>query len=113
MFGESYSLDGKYAPARYEPRQGRGGENVKKKSYHSLCTVLRTVKVAEETVNMVTGKRGKARTWIETKACGTPLFGAPESLTGICLSCARGWSVEDNRFASEKERERAASEGKS
>jgi hypothetical protein len=83
------------------------------KPYFHSCTVRRIIKETHSILNMTTGKSTKGRIKIVTKACGTPLFGEPESLTGICLSCARGWSVQNNRFASEKERERAASEGKS
>lgn len=77
------------------------------------CTVRRIVKETHYLLSMATGKTGKGRSKVVTKACGTPLFGEPESLTGICLSCARGWEVEDNRFVNEEERKWAANEGKS
>lgn len=70
------------------------------------CTARRIVKETHSTLNMATGKETKGRIKIVTKACGTPLFGGPESWTGICRSCTGGWEVRDNRFASAKERER-------
>jgi hypothetical protein len=77
------------------------------------CTVRRIIKETHSTLSLTTGKTTKGYTKVVTKACGTPLFGAPESLTGICLSCARGWEVKDNRFVNEEERKWAANEGKS
>jgi len=43
---------------------------------------------------------------IETKPCGSPLFGA-DVARGICRGCASGWEVDGNRYADPAERSRA------
>lgn len=74
---------------------------------NTLCTIRRTVKVTHGTMSMVGGASTTGRTEIVTEACGTPLFSNTEEERGICSSCAKGWSVRDNTFASEKEKARA------
>jgi len=78
-----------------------------KRRYHNSCTVMRTFRRTHGTLDLVTGKTGKGRSETVTEACNVPLFGPPESKTGICRACAEGWEVPDNRFANEKEKARA------
>jgi hypothetical protein len=40
----------------------------------------------------------------ETETCDTPLSSRREIQTGVCRSCASGYSVLGNRFADEKQR---------
>ncbi len=75
-----------------------------KKSQSTHCTIKRIVTVQHSTFNLRTGKRTKGKTEVVTQECGTPLFG---EATGICRSCAQGWEVKGNRFASKAERARA------
>jgi hypothetical protein len=78
-----------------------------KKPYRSSCTILRTFKVTHGTLDLATGKTAKGRSETVTQPCNTPLFGAPETATGVCRSCAEGWEVPDNRFATPEEKAKA------
>lgn len=80
---------------------------MKKKIYHSQCTIRRTKKITHSTINMATGKKTPGKVEVVTEKCGTPLFGALENETGVCLSCVKGWEVKDNKFANADEKVRA------
>jgi hypothetical protein len=68
----------------------------RKSRFSSTCTTLRTRLVRNGTFNIVTGKisEGEA-TWV-TEPCGTPLFDDAQRATGICRSCAEGWTHPEN-----------------
>ena len=80
-----------------------------KKKQSTQCTIRRIVVVRHSTIDMQTGKETPGKTQVVTEACGTPLFGDP---TGVCRSCAEGWQVKGNKFASDKEKTRAAASRK-
>ena len=71
------------------------------------CTILRTMRVGQGTLNIATGEPSQMVYHTETRRCGTPLFREDHKARGVCASCARGWSVEDNRFANDAEQARA------
>ena len=60
------------------------------------CTKQRRYLVTHSTLNMTSGEstQGKQE-WIE-EPCGKPLFGDEERKTGICKSCASGWTHPNN-----------------
>lgn len=60
------------------------------------CRIMRRKLVRHSTVNIVTGERSaETEEWV-TEPCGVPLFGEREVLTGVCRSCANGWTHENN-----------------
>jgi hypothetical protein len=61
------------------------------------CVVEREVVVTHSTLDLFNGKRTIRATTTEIQPCGVPLFGDLERQTGICQSCAKGWSVDGNR----------------
>lgn len=67
------------------------------------CPIIRTYVVKHGTLNLETMLTTHTSEEIVTGPCGTPLFGNQR----YCRSCSAGWEVEDNRFASDAERERA------
>lgn len=75
----------------------------------SACTILRICRVREyaglaDPMHLVADE-------IAEKPCGTPLFGnGAERATGICDSCAQGWSDKESSFAGSEGR-RALEEG--
>lgn len=74
---------------------------------HSTCTIVRTIVVTHNTMNMVTGEMTAGRKETKTEPCNTPIFTDEERHTGICKACRQGWEVEGNKFASEAEKKRA------
>lgn len=67
------------------------------------CQIKRIMVIRHSTVDMRTGEQTPGKIEVVTKECGTPLFGDQ-----VCRGCAQGWEVEENKFASEKEKARAA-----
>ena len=64
------------------------------------CSVIRRKLVRMGTFDMIEGNelslaRGATEEW-RTEPCGTPLFGATERETGVCRSCASGWTHPHN-----------------
>ena len=70
---------------------------------HNLCGEIRVVQVTHGTLNIRDGKTRYGRTETVTQPCNAPLFSDQERATGLCRSCAAGWSVEGNRKATEAE----------
>lgn len=60
------------------------------------CTKIRRRLVTHSTMNMLTGELTPVRQEWKTEACNTPLFGKAERETGICRSCASGWTHPNN-----------------
>jgi hypothetical protein len=58
----------------------------------NTCEVERTKRV---TTKNFSGKVLSRKT--VTEKCGTPLFGALERHTGVCGSCASGWTHRGNK----------------
>jgi hypothetical protein len=63
---------------------------------HHSCTVVRRVLVSTGHVNLATGKTEMTGEHWETGPCGIPLFSEEESRSGICRSCASGWTHPHN-----------------
>lgn len=76
------------------------------------CTIQRTVYVRHGKLSLSTGDFVETHAETVTKACGVPLFGKDERARGVCRSCAKGWSVDGNAFATDAERERATNSQK-
>lgn len=77
-------------------------------SYLGGCTILRRVVVRRGTFNLRTGEFNmQAVGTVEEKRCGVPLWRGCEVHWGVCRGCMSGWEVEESRFASEEERDRA------
>jgi hypothetical protein len=70
---------------------------------HHGCTVLRTKVVTASVMNLFTGEQTVTGQHTETGPCNTPLFTPAERITGICRSCAEGWTHPDNRPATAEE----------
>jgi len=79
----------------------------KRPTFYRTCTIVRTFKRITRTVNVMTHAWRDEKVEMVTAPCEVPLFCDDEMETGICRGCATGWEVGDNRFATEKERERA------
>jgi hypothetical protein len=75
---------------------------------YAACTIKRIMKITSYRMDMLTGALSDEVTETRERLCATPLFHPDERQTGICNSCAKGFSVEGNIFANEVERERAA-----
>ena len=93
----------------------RGGEfqtfETRKGCEMHSCTIMRTFVRTSRKINIFTGKQeGRTKKATVTEACNSPLFGEQEQKNGVCRSCAAGWEVHANRFASMAERQRAAGE---
>lgn len=63
---------------------------------HHSCTVLRRMLIRHSTVSLSTGVRTEGREEWVTKECGIPLFSEKECASGICRSCAKGWTSPNN-----------------
>lgn len=74
---------------------------------HTSCTILRTFVRTSGTVDLNTGKYTDRGSETVTEPCAVPLSNHREIERGICRSCAQGWSVEANKFATTVEYERA------
>lgn len=68
----------------------------KKQPYHSSCTVIRRAFVRRGTVSLATGNYTEDGAAWETKPCGAPLFTDDEHSSGVCRSCASGWTHPEN-----------------
>ncbi len=84
----------------------------KSKPSFSSCTVKRTFVRTSGKMNARTGELKVEKTETVTEECNVPLFGDHERKVGVCRGCAGGWEVQDNRFADEAEKLRAARLGK-
>ncbi len=63
---------------------------------HSSCHTLRRVLVRHSTMNLITGAMTPTGQEWTTRACDVPLFSDLERATGVCTSCASGWSHPEN-----------------
>lgn len=67
-----------------------------KKTFHHFCTTVRTSLVTHSTLNLSTGERTEgASEWV-TGACSAGLFSDAARASGVCSSCARGWTHPKN-----------------
>lgn len=73
----------------------------------NTCLIIRDRKTAHGTLDLATGKTAMGPTRMETSICNAPLWSDREKKTGVCRSCASGYSVTGNRFANNTERQRA------
>lgn len=73
------------------------------------CTILRTFKRTEYTINVSTGERKFIKEEVVTEPCNIPLFSKDNRVTGVCRCCHEGWETEDNVFASDEWKANAAS----
>lgn len=62
----------------------------------SDCTQMRRMVIRRGTMDLATGTSTLDEGTVETRACGTPLFSDQERKTGICRSCASGWTHPNN-----------------
>jgi hypothetical protein len=67
------------------------------------CTTLRHKRITHSTMNILTGAITSGRVEERVEPCGVPLFSDKERASGTCRSCASGWEVDGNRFATAKE----------
>lgn len=64
--------------------------------HHNECTIRRKMMITQYTWNLATDeKKIKNQEW-QIRPCGTPLFSDQERTTGICKSCAGGWTHPNN-----------------
>lgn len=69
---------------------------MKKAKRYDSCTKMRRMFIQNFTLSMATGERTLVgEEWV-TRECGVPLFGDDETKTGICRSCANGWTHPNN-----------------
>jgi len=67
------------------------------KGSYAKCRVERTKRIRSYSVT-ITGRRvSRVKHETRTEPCGAPLFGAVESATGVCASCACGWTHRGNK----------------
>ena len=59
---------------------------------HTSCHTLRRVLVRHFTLNLTTGAMTPAGQEWTTRACDVPLFSDAERASGVCRSCASGWT---------------------
>lgn len=78
-------------------------------TYFHLCTIQRTF--VRSTGILSGGEFVEVKKETVTEPCGTPLFSPKQQATGICGSCRKGWEVENNKFATEVEKQRATEAG--
>lgn len=74
---------------------------------HNNCSIIRDRKTRHGTLDIKTGQTEYGPWKMETGACEAPLFSDREKQTGVCRSCASGYSVKGNSFHDDKERARA------
>jgi hypothetical protein len=60
------------------------------------CTKTRRVKQTTLTLNAGSGETSETGSAWVTGPCGTPLFSEAEKQSGICRSCASGWTHPEN-----------------
>lgn len=70
---------------------------------HHSCVEMRVVRITHCKLNIRTGQLTDGHSETVTKPCDAPLFSDAERHSGLCRSCASGWSVEGNRKATEAE----------
>lgn len=63
---------------------------------HSSCQQMRRKLVRLGTLNLATGETSTPDEEWRDEACGTPLFTEEERQSGICKSCAGGWTHPNN-----------------
>ena len=71
------------------------------------CIIIRIKLVTHSKLNIITGVITPERSETVTEPCGIPLFRSIERRTGVCNSCANGWTHEHNNFANDAERLKA------
>lgn len=60
------------------------------------CMVERSLKRQRGALDVATGKLKYVEAEIVIELCGTPLFMEVERETGVCRTCASGWTHPDN-----------------
>ena len=63
---------------------------------HTSCHTLRRVLVRHSTMNLTTGAMTPTGQEWTTRACDVPLFSDLERASGVCTSCASGWTHPEN-----------------
>ena len=63
---------------------------------HTSCHTLRRVLVRRSTMNLTTGAMTPTGQEWTTRACDVPLFSDLERASGVCTSCASGWTHPEN-----------------
>ena len=63
---------------------------------HTSCHTLRRVLVRHSTMNLMTGAMTPAGQEWTMRACDVPLFSDLERASGVCTSCASGWTHPEN-----------------
>lgn len=67
---------------------------------HATCTVVRIILRTAGTMDLATGRRTiTGRAWVR-QPCGVPLFNPTHRASGVCRSCANGWTHRHNVAAS-------------
>jgi len=65
-------------------------------TFHYSCLKMRRILKKHGTLNIVTGDmKMEGEEWV-TEKCGIPLFDEKERTSGICRSCAIGWTHPNN-----------------
>jgi hypothetical protein len=72
------------------------GRVSRKTKVHSFCSQMRRKLVRSGTLNLATGKTDLPNEEWRDEPCGTPLFTDGERQSGICKSCAGGWTHPEN-----------------
>lgn len=70
--------------------------NQKPSPHFHACTVVRRMLIKTGAIDLKTGQTNMTGEQWETRACGAPLFSEAERETGICKSCAAGWTHPHN-----------------
>ncbi len=69
---------------------------VKSKTKFHSCTKMRRMLITHSVLTFNTANVQELGSEWVTQACGVPLFNDAERETGICKSCAKGWTHENN-----------------
>ena len=66
------------------------------KKAHTACSKVRTMLIRHSVLTLHTGQSTPAgQEWV-TRPCGVPLFSQAERESGVCRSCAAGWTHPEN-----------------